>query len=341
MRLSLAVAALLALGASAAEPCTLVVTARVGDTCASLSEVSGITVSQFLRANPGVTTCSTLVSGTKYCVDPNYVVTTSRAPAATNKPGGGASPLDVTKDGQCGNGLTCLGSAYGDCCSEHGWCGSSADHCGPQCQAAFGKCASSGGGSSAPTGGNAAVTVTAYVTTTITAPGFATTTQIVRQTVSVTVPVTVKENNGIATATSTTLVTQSSLIFISSTVTTIRTITITDAKQCTGRSVNDPVMGPSAPPLGVAAREARVTGVAAVPTEVAMPEEAPMYPSPTQPGTVPHCQTFYRIKHNDSCDGIVRRHRGVFDMEQLYSWNQQLTGDCQGLWLGHWICVGA
>jgi len=305
MRLSLALATLLALGASAADPCTLVVTARVGDTCASLSEVSGITVSQFLRANPGVTTCSSLVSGTKYCVDPNYVVSTSRAPAATNtpvatnKPGGGASPLDVTQNGQCGSGLTCLGSAYGDCCSEHGWCGSSADHCGPQCQAAFGKCAS-GGGSSAPaggttttalpTGGNAAVTVTAYVTTTITAPGFATTTQIVRQTVSVTVPVTVKENNGIATATSTLLVTQSSLIFISSTVTTIRTITITDAKQCTGRSVNNPVMGPSAPP-GVAPREARVTGAAGVPTEVAVPEEAPVYPSPTQPGMVPYCES--------------------------------------------------
>jgi hypothetical protein len=97
------------------------------------------------------------------------------------------------------------------------------------------------------------------------------------------VPVTVKENNGVATSTSTVVVTQSSLTFISSTVTTIRTITITDAKQCTGRSVNNPVMGPSAPPAGAMPREAEVTGVA-------MPEEVPVYPSPTQPGTVPDCE---------------------------------------------------
>ncbi|KAK4449776.1 carbohydrate-binding module family 18 protein [Podospora aff. communis PSN243] len=333
MRLSLALTTLQAfvLGASTAEPCTLVVTARVGDTCASLSEVSGITVSQFLRANPGITTCSSLVSGTRYCVDPNYVVsTTSRAPAATNNPGGGASQLDVTVNGQCGDGLTCLGSAFGDCCSEHGWCGSSADHCGPKCQFAFGRCGSGGGpaGSTTaqPTGGNAAVTATVYVTRTLTASALATATQVIRQTVSVTV----KENNGIATSTSTVLVTQSSLTFISSTVTTIRTITITDAKLCTARSANN---------VGVVPREAEATSAPKV-TVVDVQEAAPVYPSPTQPGTVPDCQTFYRVKHDDSCDDIIQRHAAAFGMEELYAWNKQIKGDCQGLWLGYWVCVG-
>ncbi|KAK0641473.1 hypothetical protein B0T16DRAFT_496171 [Cercophora newfieldiana] len=353
MRLSPALATLvfLAHGAWAAEPCTLVVTARPGDTCVSLSEVSGITVSQFLRANPGITTCSNLTSGARYCVDPNYVVSsTSRTPAATNTNppagggGGGASPLVVTVDGQCGNGLTCLGSAFGDCCSKHGWCGSSADHCGSECQAAFGRCGSGGGSPSSggptttaqpTTGGNVAVTATVYVTSTVTAPGLATTTatQIVRQTVSVTV----KENNGIFTATSTVLVTQSSLTFISSTVTTIKTVTITDARQCTGRSVND---GPTSATLaGVMPRHAEPTGTAKV-TAVDIPGQAMAYPSPTQPGTVADCQTFYRIKQDDSCEGIVNRHAGAFGMQELYAWNQQIIGDCQGLWLGHWICVG-
>ncbi|KAK0627373.1 hypothetical protein B0T14DRAFT_135275 [Immersiella caudata] len=333
MRLSLALATLrlLVLGASAADPCTLVVTARVGDTCASLSEFSGITVSQFIRANPGIASCNSLVSGAMYCVDPNYVVsTTSRAPAATNNPGGGASQLDVTVNGQCGGGLTCLGSAFGDCCSEHGWCGSSADHCGPKCQAAFGRCGSGGGSgvstTAQPTGGNVAVTATVYVTTTLTAPALATATQIIRQTVSITV----RENNGVATSTSTVLVTQSSLTFISSTVTTIRTITITDAKLCTARSANN---------VGVVPREAEATSAPKV-TVVKAENNAPVYPSPTQPGTAPDCQTFYRVKHDDSCEDIVGRHAGAFGMQELYAWNRQLSGDCQGLWLGHWICVG-
>ena len=29
--------------------------------------------------------------------------------------------VDPTTDGSCGNGVTCLGAAFGNCCSEHGW----------------------------------------------------------------------------------------------------------------------------------------------------------------------------------------------------------------------------
>ncbi|KAL8912101.1 MAG: hypothetical protein Q9171_002817 [Xanthocarpia ochracea] len=62
-----------------------------------------------------------------------------------------AIPLDqlerratVTPDATCGGayGYTCLGSSFGNCCSTHGWCGSTAAYCGTGCQPAYGNCGS-------------------------------------------------------------------------------------------------------------------------------------------------------------------------------------------------------
>ena len=52
----------------------------------------------------------------------------------------GGSGLPPSVDGSCGNGVTCLGAEFGDCCSAYGWCGSTDGHCGEGCQAAFGTC---------------------------------------------------------------------------------------------------------------------------------------------------------------------------------------------------------
>ncbi|CBX96933.1 hypothetical protein LEMA_P100640.1 [Plenodomus lingam JN3] len=48
----------------------------------------------------------------------------------------------VSTDGSCGgaNQFTCQGSSFGNCCSQYGWCGSSAAHCGASCNSAFGTC---------------------------------------------------------------------------------------------------------------------------------------------------------------------------------------------------------
>ncbi|KAK3060740.1 hypothetical protein LTS18_007790, partial [Coniosporium uncinatum] len=45
-------------------------------------------------------------------------------------------------DGSCGpaNGFTCLGSSFGNCCSEYGWCGRTDLYCGDGCQSEFGTC---------------------------------------------------------------------------------------------------------------------------------------------------------------------------------------------------------
>ncbi|KAI1861368.1 uncharacterized protein JN550_010898 [Neoarthrinium moseri] len=78
-------------------------------------------------------------------LSPTTRTTTSTGPTST-------ATLGVSTDGSCGNGITCSGSAYGNCCSEHGWCGVDIDYCGDGCQIAFGSgCQASGPPSPSPT----------------------------------------------------------------------------------------------------------------------------------------------------------------------------------------------
>lgn len=50
--------------------------------------------------------------------------------------------LTPSKDGSCGNGITCNGSKFGSCCSQHGYCGSTGPYCGADvgCQPESGTC---------------------------------------------------------------------------------------------------------------------------------------------------------------------------------------------------------
>ena len=50
------------------------------------------------------------------------------------------TPLQFSSDGTCGNGFSCAGSNFGNCCSAAGYCGSTADYCNAGCQPAFGDC---------------------------------------------------------------------------------------------------------------------------------------------------------------------------------------------------------
>lgn len=52
-----------------------------------------------------------------------------------------SAPQDVSNDARCGArfDLSCNG-AFGSCCSQHGWCGSSNDHCVAGCQPRWGTC---------------------------------------------------------------------------------------------------------------------------------------------------------------------------------------------------------
>jgi hypothetical protein len=53
-----------------------------------------------------------------------------------------ASGKTISVDASCGGTITCQGSPFGNCCSAHGWCGTTTDYCGVGCQSAFGTCSS-------------------------------------------------------------------------------------------------------------------------------------------------------------------------------------------------------
>src|SRR5690606_19145290 len=52
------------------------------------------------------------------------------------------APIKVSTDATCGGtkGYTCVGSGFGDCCSEWGYCGITNAYCGNGCQSKFGRC---------------------------------------------------------------------------------------------------------------------------------------------------------------------------------------------------------
>ncbi|KAL1843207.1 hypothetical protein VTJ49DRAFT_2758 [Mycothermus thermophilus] len=141
--------ALAGLSQRAAAACSRTITAQAGDTCASLSSLVGITVAEFLRSNPTVTNCNALRAGVAYCIE---------------GVADGGNPLRVSTDGTCGNGVTCAGSTWGNCCSPYGYCGSTNQHCGNGCQSAFGICPGS------PGGGNPTTTCPVTVTYTLVQP---------------------------------------------------------------------------------------------------------------------------------------------------------------------------
>ncbi|KAI0392311.1 carbohydrate-binding module family 18 [Xylariaceae sp. FL0594] len=69
-------------------------------------------------------------TGTWSCLT-NTATSTSATPTST---------LKVSTDGNCGTGVTCQGSRYGNCCSNNGYCGASVDYCGNNCNPSFGSC---------------------------------------------------------------------------------------------------------------------------------------------------------------------------------------------------------
>ncbi|GKT47910.1 chitin deacetylase ARB_04768 [Colletotrichum spaethianum] len=56
---------------------------------------------------------------------------------------GTGANVKVSLNGACGaanGGTTCAGSAFGNCCSQYNYCGSTTAHCGTGCQSSFGTC---------------------------------------------------------------------------------------------------------------------------------------------------------------------------------------------------------
>ncbi|KAF1947976.1 glycoside hydrolase/deacetylase [Clathrospora elynae] len=73
------------------------------------------------------------------------------APVASSSAPAPTGTKKVSTDATCGgtNQFTCLGSAFGNCCSVSGYCGTTTAYCGTGCQSGFGNCGSNGAASSA------------------------------------------------------------------------------------------------------------------------------------------------------------------------------------------------
>jgi hypothetical protein len=123
----------------------------------STSSISSVAPTPPSNASPdgscgpsnGGTTCTNTAFGS-CCSQYGYCGNTAAHCGAGCQTGFGSCDAlagpPVSTDGTCSSnsspqGATCAGSAFGDCCSEYGYCGGTNAYCGTGCQAAFGTCA--------------------------------------------------------------------------------------------------------------------------------------------------------------------------------------------------------
>ncbi|KAK0643792.1 hypothetical protein B0T16DRAFT_430253 [Cercophora newfieldiana] len=326
----------LSVGAQAQATCVQTVTARAGDTCASLAELAGISVTQFLRSNPYVTSCSALIGGAVYCKEgtatgpptvPAASSTRSSIPVETSPSG----ELRVSSDGSCGGSVTCAGSRFGLCCSAHGFCGTSPDYCGEGCQVGLGECGAAVVVPSSPA-------VSGPVQQPTGNPGTATSTITITATIFVTS--TVAETTG--TTTSTAVVTTTTLAYGSTTSTIVQSVTATAT---TTQTIRATVV---------------VTSTVFQTSTIQGPEPTPVRPSPVLPGTARNCKSFDKILESDTCRTLATRNdillRDFYRLNPSVSSSilnsllctpdlvsQLLSGlckiNCDNLWTGYYVCT--
>lgn len=63
-------------------------------------------------------------------------------------------------------------------------------------------------------------------------------------------------------------------------------------------------------------------------------------PTPSQGPMPTNCRVFHQATADQNCNDLVTLY-GTFTQEQFFAWNPVLDGNCQGLWLDTWYCVGA
>ncbi|KAK1758067.1 carbohydrate-binding module family 18 protein [Echria macrotheca] len=321
-----------------ASSCTKTATARTGDTCASLAERAGITVTQFLQSNPSVTSCSPLISGAVYCTEGKASGSPSvPAAAGSTSP---SNPLTISSDGTCGGSVTCAGSRFGVCCSGHGYCGSTADYCGDGCQAGLGEC---GDGSvpvsSSPSPPPPSPSVETSVRT-ISATQTVQATVVVTRTVQVTNTVRVRPSTSVVVLTS--VRPSTSVVVLTSVRPTTATIVTTSVVRATATTLRTHTV-----------------------TKTQAPPPPPPKPSPLLPKTPENCQSYDEIRRRDTCRTIASRNdlslRDFYDLNPAITSKESLLGDllcakpggllggllggrdcrisCNDLWPGYYVCV--
>jgi hypothetical protein len=70
------------------------------------------------------------------------------------------------------------------------------------------------------------------------------------------------------------------------------------------------------------------------------PADSSFTPSPSHGPMPSNCKVFHKAAANQNCNDLVNSY-GYFSQEQFLTWNPALNGNCLGLWLDTWYCVGA
>ncbi|KAK1841141.1 LysM domain-containing protein-like protein 1 [Colletotrichum chrysophilum] len=83
-----------------------------------------------------------------------------------------------------------------------------------------------------------------------------------------------------------------------------------------------------------------VASVTATSTSASSTTSGPSVPSPTQPGLIETCTSFYQVVSGDTCEVIASKHNNAFSLTEFYAWNPAVGNACTGLWLGYFVCVG-
>ncbi|KAB5515505.1 hypothetical protein GE09DRAFT_1159821 [Coniochaeta sp. 2T2.1] len=200
--------------------------------------------------------------------------------------------LQVSTDGSCGSGLTCSGSLYGRCCSEHWFCGTGDAYCGTGCHAEFGVCEEETP-SPAP---DPVTTVTVTRTITAFATGLFTTTATVTGAVTRTV-----------------LTTAVSVVFRTDvkTLTQTQTLTTTTAAPVLSTSVIYSYSYITKNLTQVVLTTSTLTATGCFPTSAAPSTvtvtSLPPAPSPTLTGSPATCSKWYQVQKGETCATVASK----------------------------------
>ncbi|KAH6684917.1 hypothetical protein F5X68DRAFT_241940 [Plectosphaerella plurivora] len=70
------------------------------------------------------------------------------------------------------------------------------------------------------------------------------------------------------------------------------------------------------------------------------PIDSTFIPSPSHGPMPANCRNFHQAGADENCDTVVAQY-GYITRDQFLLWNPALDGNCQGLWLDTYYCVGA
>lgn len=118
-----------------------------GDTVTFTTTIESVTKSTYtteiVLASMGATGSSLSSSSSSSSL---VSVTSTSSPTSSSSSVAPSATSNPSIDGRCGadfGGTTCVGSGYGGCCSEYGYCGDTTAHCSTGCQSEFGSCTES------------------------------------------------------------------------------------------------------------------------------------------------------------------------------------------------------